>query len=156
MVKAAFPKPVSSLPFAVVLLLVLAFVIFRGGVPLTEIPYRRAISRLRSGALGLLPVISLRFGLRAGSRLTGDFERGICRRDTGGVLLGEAGREQSDVSVSLCHAIVAGCRRLPSTSLPPPWMFSLVAQLYQLHLASGRPTVGTSKICRSVDALGEK
>jgi hypothetical protein len=98
----------ASLPFGVVLLLLIAFVIFYWVLPLAEMLDRPALWGLGIGVLGLLLVLAL-FWFR--SRLSLDWGLGSgvsIALGAGGVLSGEAGRKRS-VRLSLSQvAIITG------------------------------------------------
>ncbi len=85
----------SALPFAVILVLLLAFVVFFWLVPLAELLDRPAPFGLGMSALGLLLVL-LMFLIRSRLSLDWGSLSGVSIVvSAGGVLFGEAGRKQS-------------------------------------------------------------
>lgn len=98
----------AALPFGVILLLLIAFVIFFCVVPLAEILGRPATWGLGMSVLGLLLLLAM-FWLRSGLSIDWGFLSAVSIIvGAGGVLVGKVGRELS-AGLGLSHlAIVLG------------------------------------------------
>ncbi len=105
---AAQAHEFAALPFGVILLLLLAFVVFFWVVPLAEILDRSVLFGLGLSIFGLLLVL-FTVWLRSGLSLDWGFLSAVSIVvSAGGVLLGEAGRKRS-AGLGLPHlAIVVG------------------------------------------------